>query len=128
MRGGPLQWAMARFLMRTPRTPTRTVELPRDAARLVPEALRHVASSVFEDEDDERHHLRDAAAAVLEAVQDGSGATVSFEVSEDEGRHVPEALGHVAHEIFRDSPQESLLRQASRAFAEVFPAPSGPRR
>ncbi len=119
---------MARFILRTPRTPTRTVEIPRKAALLVPEALRHVSHHVFEDEQDERHHLQDAASAVADAVGRGSGATVAVEISDEEGRHVPEALDYVGHEVYRDRPEEALFRKAAQAVSDVFPSPSGPRR
>ena len=117
---------MSRFVMRSPRQSLTEIEVDLVGARLAPEALRHVASGVFEDEDDERHHLRDAALAFERAVSGATSAKVTVGLSSDEGRHVPEALSHVAHEVFRDRPEGDRLYRVSRAVGGAFPQAPGP--
>jgi len=116
---------MSRFLLRRPGAATLPVTLDRRTAALVPEALAHVAKQVFEDEDDARHHLRDAAEAVRRALGEGTGRSVTVRLTAEEGAHVPEALAHVGHEVFDGNDKGRLLQAASRVVAEAFPqAPS----
>lgn len=117
---------MSQFVQRRRGESTTPVAIDRRAAALIPEALDHVASSVFESEQDERNHLRDAAEAVRRALVAGViGATVEVRLTDKEGEHVPEALAHVGHEVFKGQRKGDLLWAASRAVSEAFPKAPG---
>jgi hypothetical protein len=116
------------------------VELDRRAMEHIPEALRHVSRQVFEDEHDERHHLYDASYAVAKALQESQGSSarkIAVELTLNELTHAPEALRHVAHEVFdndeddREYQIQQLLYGAAKAIKDVYEAnapSSGPRR
>jgi len=128
-----------RFSLRRRNEQLFKVELDREATLHMPEALSHVGKQVFDSDRDERYYLYDAGEAVRQAVQasqGSSGRKIAVEFTLNELTHMPEALRHVAHEVFdgeddRSYRIQNLLYGASKDVQEALEAnapSSGPRR
>lgn len=122
---------MTLFAQRKPSDRKVTVTVSRDVAAMMPDALRHVASEVFDGEDRRsvtiQGMLRDASSAVRDALGT-AGAKVIVELTERELEHAPDALRHVASHVFEsDEEGRYLLRDAAQALSDALVRTSSPK-